>query len=402
MMINKKHNKTDWKKQVAITCFLCHKRKENDMCKTDSFGIYVHIPFCVQKCRYCDFLSFADKSRMKEYVEAVLREIRAWHGCGEVSTIYFGGGTPSVLPAIYIEEILNSIRENFRLEEHPGTADSEKFSSYINIGINRLSMGLQSAVDQELKMLGRIHSAGQFVKSYEAARKMGFTNISVDIMSALPGQTLESYRKTLELITALHPEHISAYSLIIEEGTPFYRLYEEGKLILPDEDCEREMYYETKHFLQRYGYERYEISNYARPGYESRHNSSYWTGKNYLGIGLGASSLMQGMRFKNTDHMETYLRRQYPGHINIPEIYEEVEILSPKARMEEFMFLGLRMMKGISVAQFEETFGKKFEEVYGETCRKLVGQELLNRENDRIRLTEKGIDVSNLIFSEFL
>lgn len=231
---------------------------------------------------------------------------------------------------------------------------------------------------------------------------MGFTNISVDIMSALPGQTLESYRKTLELITALHPEHISAYSLIIEEGTPFYRLYEEGKLILPDEDCEREMYYETKHFLQRYGYERYEISNYARPGYESRHNSSYWTGKNYLGIGLGASSLMQGMRFKNTDHMETYLGRQYPGHINIPEIYEEVEILSPKARMEEFMFLGLRMMKGISVAQFEETFGKKFEEVYGETCRKLVGQELLNRENDRIRLTEKGIDVSNLIFSEFL
>ena len=410
MMINKKHNKTDRKKQVAITCFLCHKRKENDMCKTDSFGIYVHIPFCVQKCRYCDFLSFADKSRMKEYVEAVRREIRAWHGCGEVSTIYFGGGTPSVLPAIYIEEILNSIRENFRLEEHPeitieckpGTADSEKFSSYINIGINRLSMGLQSAVDQELKLLGRIHSAEQFVKSYEAARKVGFTNISVDIMSALPGQTLESYRKTLELSTALHPEHISAYSLIIEEGTPFYRLYEEGKLILPDEDCEREMYYETKHFLQRYGYERYEISNYARPGYESRHNSSYWTGKNYLGIGLGASSLMQGLRFKNTDHMGTYLRRQYPGHINIPEIYEEVEILSPKARMEEFMFLGLRMMKGISVAQFEETFGKKFEEVYGETCRKLVEQELLNRENDRIRLTEKGIDVSNMIFSEFL
>ena len=311
---------------------------------------------------------------------------------------------------LYIGEILNSIRKNFRLEEHPeitiecnpGTADSEKFSSYINIGINRLSMGLQSVVDQELKLLGRIHSAEQFVKSYEAARKVGFTNISVDIMSALPGQTLESYRKTLELITALHPEHISAYSLIIEEGTPFYRLYEEGKLILPDEDCEREMYYETKHFLQRYGYERYEISNYARPGYESRHNSSYWTGKNYLGIGLGASSLMQGMRFRNTDHMGTYLRRQYPGHINIPEIYEEVEILSPKARMEEFMFLGLRMMKGISVAQFEETFGKKFEEVYGETCRKLVGQELLNRENDRIGLTEKGIDVSNLILSEFL
>lgn len=374
----------------------------------NSFGMYIHIPFCVQKCKYCDFLSFADTKYQKEYIEAVIQEIQVWRGFGSISTIYFGGGTPSVLPVSYIEEILRTIRECFVVEDgaeitiecNPGTADRDKFRAYRSMGINRVSMGLQSAVDEELKLLGRIHTVRQFVESYQDARGAGFENINIDIMSAIPGQTMDSYTDTLKMVAELNPEHISSYSLIIEEGTPFFQLYEEGKLMLPDEECERQMYDITKQVLKSYGYERYEISNYAKPGYESKHNSSYWTRKNYLGIGLGASSLMDEIRFKNPDLKEVYIGRQFVQ--NRLENYEEVEKLSPKEQMEEFVFLGLRKMEGISILDFEEKFRESFANIYGKICRKFIQEGLLEKKGDRICLSEHGIDVSNYIFSEFL
>lgn len=384
--------------------------------KADSMGIYVHIPFCIQKCRYCDFLSFTGREeQQEEYIRALVGEIRAWgkvYGIrgrnDRVSTVYFGGGTPSVLAPIYIEEIMKELKENFTVEEqaevtiecNPGTVDAAKFSSYFNVGINRISMGLQSTCDAELKTLGRIHSYQDFLQCYREAREAGFQNISIDVMSALPGQTKQSYLRTLQQVTDLRPEHISAYSLIIEEGTLFYELNKKGQLLLPDEDSEREMYYETKDFLEKQGYFRYEISNYAKPGYESRHNSSYWTGRNYLGFGLGASSLFDCVRFKNPDSMELYLQRTYGD--SLLSGYEEVEKLTIREQMEEFMFLGLRMTSGISTEEFETRYNERFEAVYGAVCLKLQKEGLISWQGNRIRLTEKGIDVSNLVFSEFI
>lgn len=389
-----------------------------------TLGIYVHIPFCVSKCHYCDFLSFrANEAEKKRYISALAGEITRWGklckktgGNYSVSTIYFGGGTPSVLEAIYIEEILQTIKQNFDVEEaaeitlecNPGTADSEKFSSYYKMGINRISMGLQSAHNQELQKIGRIHTWEEFLQSYGAARKAGFSNISLDVMSALPDQTYEMYRDTLRKAVNLKPEHISSYSLIIEEGTPFYDMYKQNLFRLPDEETERKMYYYTGEFLKQKGYHRYEISNYAREGYESRHNSSYWTGKNYLGFGLGASSLINHIRFRNTDDMKQYIGRNSDNnsdYTNIEELlsgYREVEVLSIKAQMEEFMFLGLRMMRGISKAYFEELYGKNFDKVYGKVCEKLEKEGFIICEGDNVRLTERGIDVSNCVLAEFL
>ena len=404
--------------------------------------LYLHIPFCERKCIYCDFLSApADLPVRISYIKKLQEEIAyygAQYGEYQVSSIFFGGGTPTILEGYQLAAILETVKEHFNIttdaeitvECNPGTLTAGKAEKLVQAGFNRLSMGLQSADDRELQLLGRIHNFAQFLESYDLARKAGFRNINVDLMSALPGQTLKSWQDTLQKVTALRPEHISAYSLIIEEGTPFYerfaedeRIREEGghPRLLPEEDVERQMYELTETFLQIKGYERYEISNYAKPGYECRHNCGYWTRKDYLGLGLGASSLVEHQRFQNTSDLKTYLEQEYSPqcegqHEHIAEtiqLQEEtgltqtghhihIETLDKKSLMEEFMFLGLRLMVGISRQQFEKKFQVTLNSVYGEVLRKLKGEQLIEEVAGYVRLTEHGIDVSNYVLAEFL
>ena len=404
--------------------------------------LYLHIPFCERTCAYCDFLSApADLPVRISYIKKLQEEIAyygAQYGEYQVSSIFFGGGTPTILEGYQLAAILETVKEHFNIttdaeitvECNPGTLTAGKAEKLVQAGFNRLSMGLQSADDRELQLLGRIHNFAQFLESYDLARKAGFRNINVDLMSALPGQTLKSWQDTLQKVTALRPEHISAYSLIIEEGTPFYerfaedeRIREEGghPRLLPEEDVERQMYELTETFLQIKGYERYEISNYAKPGYECRHNCGYWTRKDYLGLGLGASSLVEHQRFQNTSDLKTYLEQEYSPqcegqHEHIAEtiqLQEEtgltqtghhihIETLDKKSEMEEFMFLGLRLMAGISRQQFEKKFQVTLNSVYGEVLRKLKGEQLIEEVAGYVRLTEHGIDVSNYVLAEFL
>ncbi|MEE0116574.1 MAG: radical SAM family heme chaperone HemW [Lachnospiraceae bacterium] len=380
-----------------------------------SLELYVHIPFCVRKCEYCDFLSApAGADTQQEYVRNLLLEIeQKGVRCTdyEVTTIFFGGGTPSILKAGWIADILNAIHRNFKvrkdaeiaIECNPGTLTFEKLSIYKSAGINRISVGLQSASDAELRELGRIHTYEDFLKSYDLIRKKGFSNVNIDLMAALPGQTLKSYEQTLRRVLALKPEHISAYSLIIEEGTPFYEKYEADELLrekgekpqmLPSEETERLMYERTKELLLAHGYERYEISNYARRGYVCRHNIGYWRRENYLGFGLGSASLLENERFHNTTDLTDYLGGDYLAY--------EQEKLDKKSQMEEFMFLGLRMTDGISTECFRQTFGLTVELVYGPVLEQQIADQLLRKEDGRIFLTERGLDVSNYVMAQFL
>lgn len=404
--------------------------------------LYLHIPFCERKCAYCDFLSApADLPVRISYIKKLQEEIAyygAQYGEYQVSSIFFGGGTPTILEGYQLAAILETVKEHFNIttdaeitvECNPGTLTAGKAEKLVQAGFNRLSIGLQSADDRELQLLGRIHNFAQFLESYDLARKAGFQNINVDLMSALPGQTLKSWQDTLQKVTALRPEHISAYSLIIEEGTPFYerfaedeRIREEGghPRLLPEEDVERQMYELTETFLQTKGYERYEISNYAKPGYECRHNCGYWIRKDYLGLGLGASSLVEHQRFQNTSDLKTYLEQEYSPQCEgqderiaeTIQLQEEtgltqtghhihIETLDKKSEMEEFMFLGLRLMAGISRQQFEKKFQVTLNSVYGEVLRKLKGEQLIEEVAGYVRLTEHGIDVSNYVLAEFL
>lgn len=371
--------------------------------------LYLHIPFCVRKCRYCDFLSGpADCSTQERYMQALLREIRErGKECEsyQVDTIFIGGGTPSVVEAKWIGEVMQAIRECYdvspeaeiTMEMNPGTVNREKLCAYHKAGINRLSIGLQSVWDEELQSLGRIHTFEQFKEAYTQAREIGFQNINVDVMSALPGQNAESWTKTLDVLLSLQPEpeHISAYSLILEEGTPLYESYERGELILPDEDSERQMYLLTEEILGTGGYARYEISNYAKPGYQCRHNCGYWRRREYLGLGIGAASLMRETRFKNADNLEAYLK-------DCLAVREEEETLSKEAQMEEFMFLGLRLMEGVDFRAFEDKFGQDILAVYGQVIERNVKDGLLKQEEGHVRLTKRGIDVSNYVMSQFL
>ena len=378
--------------------------------------LYLHIPFCVRKCRYCDFLSFAkDKEVQDAYVQALCEEIKGWDGFVNrpISTIFIGGGTPTILPAREISRILETIQEKrdpgfpapeeITIECNPGTVDEADLQTFLSSGINRISFGLQSADNRELKTLGRIHSWEEFLKSYRLARKAGFENINVDLMSALPGQTPAGWRSTLEKVLALQPEHISAYSLIIEEGTPFYQIYgeadrcrreDEPQSLLPSEEEEREMYEDTGRILAAHGYHRYEISNYAKGGKECRHNCGYWTGIEYKGFGLGASSLLQKRRYRNTESLESYLDGAWQ-----PEM---VEALTRENEMEETVILGLRMMEGVSGEKFYQKYGKHLTDIYEETIRKYVKMGLMEADKQGIRLTESGISVSNVILSDFL
>lgn len=372
--------------------------------------LYIHIPFCVRKCAYCDFLSYAaGRDLQRAYVEALLQEISS-RGKREnvrgksIVSIFFGGGTPSILPAEWICEILNAVREAFSLEAdaeitleaNPGTVDAEKLRMYRAAGINRLSFGCQSTLDEELRMLGRIHSWSEFLESYSLAREAGFTNINVDLMSGLPGQSAVSWEKSLRRIAELKPEHISAYSLILEEGTPMYEM--QDQYVFPEEEEERFMYERTREVLEEYGFSQYEISNYSLPGRECRHNLGYWTGTEYLGLGLGAASLLENRRFSNTADRDRYLE-----YCTEPEKLEEAEeILTLEDRMGERMILGLRLIAGVSASEFEKDFGRSLTEQYGPMIQKYETWNLLAWEGDRLHLTREGISVSNQVMAEFL
>lgn len=370
--------------------------------------LYIHIPFCVRKCLYCDFLSFPCMAGEKtDYLEALHQEILC---CGRgredglVTSVFVGGGTPSLLTGDEMERLFGTLRQQFvfaedaeiTMEANPGTLTEENLGGYRRAGINRLSIGCQSVHDEELEKLGRIHRFADFCESFSLARKAGFTNINVDLMAALPGQDLSSWEDCLNRILDFAPEHISAYSLIIEEGTPYYE--QEDILQLPDEDTERRMYERTRESLRKNGYEQYEISNYARPGYACRHNIGYWDQTPYLGLGLGASSYMDEIRFKNTSDMKDYLCQAKAGVFR----REEEEILTLKNRMEECMFLGLRMTKGVGFAEFQEKFGVSMMSVYGKTIEHFVREKLLTIRENRVCLTEKGMDLANTVMAEFL
>ena len=394
---------------MSDSIFLYLKMKKRNL------ELYLHIPFCVRKCNYCDFFSASGTPKEQaDYVSAMVQEIQSYQelsGEYEVHTIFLGGGTPSLLTPEQIEQIFNAIYHTFSVNENaeitmemnPGTVDIEKLRAMKAAGVNRLSIGLQSAQNEELKMLGRIHTYEEFLETWRLTEQAGFKNRNIDLMSALPGQTMESYEDTLSKVLALEPEHISAYSLILEEGTVFYDWYEKGKLDrgawkLPSEEEEYAMGELTIQRLAEAGMHRYEISNYAKSGKECRHNLGYWDRVEYLGIGAGSSSLIKGERFDHIRDRKAYIEKIRNGE----PILIDREILSVESQMEEFMYLGLRKIEGVSRTDFQNYFGKNVDDVYGEILDKLEEEQLLEFSGDRIRLTHRGMDVSNCVLAEFL
>lgn len=377
--------------------------------------LYIHIPFCIRKCAYCDFLSApADMDTISRYMDCLQKQLVEWAASfreKRVDTVFVGGGTPSILPAAQLKRLLEAVRENFvldkdaeiTLEANPGTLARAKAEVLRECGVNRVSLGLQSANDKELRLLGRVHTFRDFLRSYELLREAGFRNISVDLMSALPGQTLLSYERTLQQVLALHPAHISAYSLMIEEGTPFFERYHADEELrerggstrwLPDEESERAMYELTGTLLAEHGYERYEISNYAKAGFACRHNIGYWRREEYLGLGLGASSYIEETRFCNTGVLDEYLAGDFSPR--------DVQKLSKNDCMAEFFYLGLRMSAGVAKADFVAQFGLRAEQVYAAVLPELIREGLLEDTGTHYRLTDYGRDVSNRVLWRFL
>ncbi len=380
----------------------------------EDLSLYIHIPFCVRKCSYCDFLSGpAGEREQRDYKDALIREIRAadvLHGFSRdrfrADTVFLGGGTPSVLPPSFIGEILDAVRETFVLAEdaeismemNPETVTGASLAACREAGVGRVSFGVQSLDDRELRLLGRIHTADRARQAFREAREAGFANINVDLMTAIPGQTLKSLERTLEEVIAWGPEHISAYSLIIEEGTPFASM---DLPDLPDEEEDRRMYHYLGRRLKEAGYGRYEISNYARPGFACRHNTGYWTGHAYLGLGTGAASLAGGDRFSNVRSLRAYLAALEKDPLPF-SCEEERTSLTREDRMSEFMFLGLRLCRGVSERDFEERFHRSLMEVFGPEISRHLSEGLLVREGDRIRLSERGLDLANYVMSDFV
>lgn len=375
----------------------------------DKISLYIHIPFCAQKCLYCDFPSFARKDHLrKAYIEALNKEIislREKHNNLEINTIFIGGGTPSVLEADELECLLKEVAKlnmakdiEYSMECNPGNLTEEKLEVMKKYGVNRISMGLQAKQDNLLKGLGRIHNYKTFKENFLLAKKVGFNNINVDLMFGLPNQRLNEWEETLREIISLDPAHISAYSLIIEEGTAFYNLYENDKLKLPTEEEERKMYHLAKKILEENGFNQYEISNYAKEGKECRHNLAYWNMDNWIGVGSAAASYINGKRIKNISSVEKYI-----NSINEKgEAVEEIINNSKNDNMEEFMFMGLRKISGIDENEFKNRFSMNINDVYGEILNKYIGEGLLIRESGRIFLSEKGIEISNIIMADFL
>lgn len=375
----------------------------------DKISLYIHIPFCAQKCLYCDFPSFARKDHLrKAYIEALNKEIislREKNNNLEINTIFIGGGTPSVLEADELECLLKEVAKlnmakdiEYSMECNPGNLTEEKLEVMKKYGVNRISMGLQAKQDNLLKGLGRIHNYKTFKENFLLAKKVGFNNINVDLMFGLPNQSLNEWEETLREIISLEPAHISAYSLIIEEGTAFYNLYENDKLKLPTEEEERKMYHLAKKILEENGFNQYEISNYAKEGKECRHNLAYWNMDNWIGVGSAAASYINGKRIKNISSVEEYIN----SIKDKGEAVEEIINNSKNDNMEEFMFMGLRKINGIDENEFKNRFSMNINDVYGEILNKYIGERLLIRESGRIFLSEKGIEISNVIMADFL
>lgn len=393
-------------------------------------GIYIHIPFCKQKCKYCDFVSFSDmEDNIEEYVNCILKEIKEFaneniyksidenikestkENIGKefkVNTIYFGGGTPSIIHEMYIEKILNHIKNNFNLskeceitiEINPGTVNKNKLKKYFEIGINRLSIGLQSTNNELLKMLGRIHTFEEFEEIYELSRKIGFKNINVDLMIGLPNQTISMLEKSLEEILKKSPEHISVYSLIVEDGTQMYELINNGQLKLPNENIERKMYWKVKKKLEEHEYNHYEISNFAKKGFESKHNINCWNQNEYIGFGISAHSYYNGIRYCNISNLEKYIINLKNNCSINNKIFNEIQ--NENMKMKEYMLLGLRKIEGVQISNFKNKFVKNPLYVFRNELNKLVIEDLIKIDENNIKLTKKGLDLANQVWIEFV
>ena len=382
-------------------------------------GIYIHIPFCKQKCYYCDFVSFSNKEGyIEKYVETLEREIDSYDLSNyNITTIYIGGGTPSRIPSEKIQEILEKIKQKIlenqtkwedieiTIELNPGTVDEEKIKKYKEIGINRLSIGLQSTNNKLLKEIGRIHTFEDFKSTYNLVKKVGFENINVDLMIGLPNQTISDVKESLNEIIKLNPTHVSVYSLIVEENTKMEQLINSKELQLPDEELERQMYWYVKNTLELNGYNHYEISNFAKKGKESKHNLNCWEQKEYIGLGLAAYSYLNGVRYGNTSNIEEYINVQ--DFLNSSELEESGirivdEVQSLEDKRKEYMLLGLRKIDGVSIQKFKEKFVENPIFLFRKELEKLVNEKLITIDGDCIRLTNKGLDLANIVWEEFV
>ena len=374
----------------------------------NKIGIYVHIPFCKKKCDYCDFISYCGKDDLIEkYVDSVKKEIEHVKIKSEITTIYIGGGTPSYIDSKFIVQILEKIKEKnvaqdaeITIEVNPGTVTQEKLQDYIDCGINRISIGLQTTNDELLKQIGRIHNYEQFLETYKLAKKVGFKNINVDLMLGLPNQRIIDLKESLENVLKLAPKHISVYSLIVEDGTPIANKIENGKLKLPDEELERNMYWYVKNTLELNGYKHYEISNFAKKGYESKHNMNCWNQMEYVGIGTGAHSYRDITRYSNTEDIKEYIKNVQKGEFEKNRIIHEIQ--KEEDSKKEFMLLGLRKIDGLKISEFKNKFGDNPIYLYRNELKKLSDEKLIIIQDDNIRLSNKGIDLANLVWEEFV
>lgn len=382
--------------------------------KKEELGIYIHIPFCMQKCLYCDFVSYINKSEcVKEYINCMIKEIQSYDFKKyNITTIYIGGGTPSFIESDYIKEIINVIQNKLEkndtrwedieitIEANPGTVTLEKLNDYKTAGINRISLGLQATQDRLLKQIGRIHNYKDFLEAYELLKKVGFNNINVDLMIGLPNQSIKDLKESLEKIIKLDPNHISVYSLIIEDGTPISKLLDEEEIKLPDEEIERQMYWYVKNKLELNGYNHYEISNFSKKGKESKHNLNCWKQKQYIGIGAAAHSYFKDIRYSNTNNIEEYIKNIKENNIEKNRKIEEKQTIEDKKN--EFMMLGFRMLEGVDIADFKAKFVDNPLYVYREKIKKLTDEGLIEVDLNNIKLTNKGLDLANVVFEEFI
>ena len=385
----------------------------------NELGIYIHIPFCKQKCYYCDFISFVDKQEyIDKYIESLKRELDSYElNKYNITTIYVGGGTPSVIPSKNIKDLLYNIKEKIKenktnwedieitLEVNPGTVDRKKLEEYKKAGVNRLSIGLQSANNKLLKEIGRIHTFEEFLKTYNIAKQVGFKNINVDLMIGLPNQTIEDVKQSLTQIIKLNPTHVSVYSLIVEENTKMEKMINSNKLKLPNEEIERQMYWYVKNTLELNKYNHYEISNFSKKGKESKHNLNCWEQKEYIGLGVAAYSYLNNIRYGNTSSLEKYI--EIKKFIDKKELEEEEiriidEIQNLDDRKKEYMLLGLRKIEGISIQKFKEKYIDNSIFLFRKELEKLVNEKLLVIDGDNIKLTNKGLDFANIVWEEFV
>ncbi|HCQ54835.1 MAG TPA: oxygen-independent coproporphyrinogen III oxidase [Clostridiales bacterium] len=378
------------------------------MITKNKIGIYVHIPFCKKKCDYCDFISYCGKDDLIEkYVDSVKKEIDHVKIKSEITTIYIGGGTPSYIDSKFIVQILEKIKEKnvaqdaeITIEVNPGTVTQEKLQDYIDCGINRISIGLQTTNDELLKQIGRIHNYEQFLETYKLAKKVGFKNINVDLMLGLPNQRIIDLKESLENVLRLAPKHISVYSLIVEEGTPIANKIKNGKLKLLDDELERNMYWYVKNTLELNGYKHYEISNFAKKGYESKHNMNCWNQMEYVGIGTAAHSYRDITRYSNTEDIKEYIKNVQKGEFEKNRIIHEIQ--KEEDSKKEFMLLGLRKIDGLKISEFKNKFGDNPIYLYRNELKKLSDEKLIIIQDDNIRLSNKGIDLANLVWEEFV